>query len=1037
MCEGCLVRVGLGIGATLDGEAGNQDIASIFDDLEAGERLPRQFGDYELLEEIGMGGMGIIYKAKHSLDGKILALKMIKAGELARREDVRRFKVEAEAAAKLRHPNIVTIHDTGERDGLPYFSMTYVGGPNLSQLVRMQPLPARRAATLLRKIAMAVQHAHDEGLLHRDLKPGNILIEAGDEPQVTDFGLARSIHSDSSLTRSGAVLGSPSYMSPEQAEGRIKDIDVRTDVHALGAVLYEMLTGRPPFQGESAVHTMRLVCQTDPAPPRLLNPDVPREMESVCLRCLEKQPARRYRSARDVAQEMEAFLEGRPVRARHVGPAGRLLRWCRRQPALAALSGALILALAGGIIGMALGWGEARRKAADERVARHAAEEGERRASLGVYNADMMMAAMAAAEPNRSRLIELLDTHDPAVNPKIPDLRSWEWYYLKQHLRGEELFTLGHHSAPVTAVAVSPDNKWAASADRSGILKVWNMERRAQVTEFASEGRRPARIVFSPDGTWMAAAWENGHTLLWRTSHWMAPALTWNRTKSNHLCFAPDSTSLYQTSGSGVTRYPLPREGEPFAPSELLFSLPPDWWVLPVYEPGSRRVALFNGALAYWDGDRREFTGPEWRPAGVDSFVTMLRADARNQFLTGWFNDELLYVFDSKTLRPLHRLRGHRYAVFDAAFSRDGKLLTSAGVDQTVQVWNLETGETIRRLSGHRESVLAVTLFANDEQILSGSFDGAILAWSVHPPPSVEGQLPRIKAVGGLSSDAGALAERIIDGPFTIRSILSGNLMVRLDSSTFQDTAVGSGGTLLGILHKDGGLEVQTRVDGSYLTKKRIDAGPEAGAGNITFSPGGELLLLQTGSTVIVYNSMTLDEQRRFSWKDARGAALFTAITRDGSRIAFSHEDHTVSVWNGITGTELGRFESDGSERVSVALSPDGRWLACSSFEGGGRLWDLSVSPPQLHFTSPSHDASWSVAFTPDGRRMILGLDDGDLAFWDTGTRTCVMKLRNQGVPAHQMLFDAADHALVVMTANRVTRHPVAAGFMQSFSASP
>lgn len=318
MCEGCLMRVGLGLGVPMGengGGAVTQDIGSLFDDLDAEDmRLPREFGEYELLEEIAIGGMGVIYKAKHLGLGRIVALKMIKAGELARREDVRRFKTEAEAAARLRHPNIVTIHDIGEEDGLPYFSMSYVGGPNLSQLVRMQPLSSKRAATLLRKIAMAVQHAHDEGLLHRDLKPGNILIDPNDEPQVTDFGLARAIHSDSSLTRSGAILGSPSYMAPEQAEGRVKDVSVRTDVYALGAVLYEMVTGRPPFQGESAMHTMRLVCQASPAAPRLLNPDVPRDLETVCMRCLEKQPSRRYASAREVADEMEAFLAGRPSR---------------------------------------------------------------------------------------------------------------------------------------------------------------------------------------------------------------------------------------------------------------------------------------------------------------------------------------------------------------------------------------------------------------------------------------------------------------------------------------------------------------------------------------------------------------------------------------------------------------------------------------------------------------------------------------------------------------------------------------------------
>jgi len=314
------------------------------------EAVPlRHMGDYELLEIIGRGGMGTVYRAQHTATQEVRALKMISAGELASPAARRRFMQEAAAAAGLQHPGIVTIHETGAQDGMPYYVMDYVPGRTLADAVKEKPMPPHAAAACVARIASAVQHAHDQGLLHRDLKPSNILLDHLDEPRVTDFGLARQLHSDSSLTGSLQILGSPSWMSPEQAAGGGKRVSTAADVYSLGAILYHLLTGRPPFTGESPPATLRMVTDSDPVPPRRIVPSIPRELETVALKCLEKNPARRYVSAAALAQELERFLQGEPVLARPVGLTGRWLRRARRNPALTTMAALLAASAAGGL----------------------------------------------------------------------------------------------------------------------------------------------------------------------------------------------------------------------------------------------------------------------------------------------------------------------------------------------------------------------------------------------------------------------------------------------------------------------------------------------------------------------------------------------------------------------------------------------------------------------------------------------------------------------------------------------------------------
>src|SRR5438445_3513846 len=341
VCSVCLFRTGLALLDDKDDKAFEATRAPMLKD----------FGDYELLEEIGRGGQGVVFRARQKSLNRTVALKVVGLGEWATKAHLKRFRLEAEAAASLDHPGIVPIHEVGERDGSCYFSMKLVEGGQLDEVVRHEQMSIRRAVELIAKVARTVQYAHEHSILHRDIKPGNILLDGKGEPHLTDFGLARLVETESTVTRTLEVLGTPSYMAPEQAVGNNDALSSATDVYGLGAVLYQLVTGHPPFAGGTTYETIKLLLDTEPRQPRLWNPKIDRDLSTICLKCLEKDPRRRYSSALALAEDLEHWLKHEPIRARRIGVFTRGKKWVKRNPTTALLVASLVaLAAAVGLM---------------------------------------------------------------------------------------------------------------------------------------------------------------------------------------------------------------------------------------------------------------------------------------------------------------------------------------------------------------------------------------------------------------------------------------------------------------------------------------------------------------------------------------------------------------------------------------------------------------------------------------------------------------------------------------------------------------
>ena len=959
-----------------------------------------KIGDYELLERIGRGGMGIVYRARQASLRREVAVKVLLDSNFASAGELARFRGEAAAAAALHHPNIVAIHEIGEHAGQQFFSMDFVAGQDLAAVTRQGPLGARQAAELVMKIAGAIQHSHERGILHRDLKPSNVLVDAFGEPHVTDFGLAKRIRSASSsdestrgpdpaLTLTGQVIGTPGYMSPEQALAR-RALGPATDIYSLGALLYHLLTARAPFAGETPTAVLRQVEEQEPVSPRLLNASIPRDLETICLRCLAKEPARRYASARELGEDLGRFLRHEPIRARPTSAIEHTWRWCRRRPALAAALAAIGLLLV--IIAAASSF-SARRIAGLHREA-----------STNLYAADMRLAQQAVAESKFGIAVDLLEHHRP--RPDEADLRGFEWYYLWEQCRSDEVATLGRHPDQAQRAAFSPDGRFSATA--SGDVNVWDMSERRLAHHFPGSGFVWS-LAFSADSRRLAAAFQDlalvcydpaeGREIGTITNLGIQPlALAWEPGNGQVNVIGSGQSFTWNLGPGTLER----RNGVGKGIARLALT------------PDARTAAAVsvNWILSVWDMRKVCRTGEIPLQPPIRSLA--ISPDGQ-RIVTGDYAGNLAVRQISK-LKESTPISAHRGMIATVVFSPDGSLLATGGADQIIRLWDTATWAPIKTLRGHRSVVFSIAFSPNGRELISGDKSGEVKLWSLTTNRNEEAVSGSIKAA--LAEDGSTLAFINTNGFVVIRVPSGASRVIELPATTVLSgwpSAVSTNGVLV----SDGlGHPLAIRSDG----RQQWDNLPKC-------APGSSMLLSPSGQYLVFFGP---DEGPRTVWDmvEQRRVCQITNAPRIGSppAIAADNRHFAVGSANGdvyVTdlrnGRTLARFSAHQGWCYACDFSRDGRRLVTAGFDGLVKLWDADTCRRIAEFRS-SADAYWTVALSPDGRRIAAGTGESTIIVWDVASRQEVGSLRagDSLVPVEgQLRFSPEGDALAFAGANR------------------
>jgi WD40 repeat protein len=1007
----------------------------------AGQPLPSVPG-YEIEAVLGRGGMGVVYRARDLALKRTVALKMVLAGGHAGPRELARFRLEAEAVARLQHPNIVQIHEVGEADGHPYCALEFVEGGSLAGRIDGKPLAARDAAKLVEALARAVQLAHSRNVVHRDLKPANVLLAADGTPKITDFGLARQLDSDSGQTQAGQVMGTPSYMAPEQASGSSHEAGPAADIYALGAILYECLAGRPPFQGKTVFETLNQVRTGEPA---RLPAGAPPDLATICLKCLRKEPERRYASAAELADDLVRYQRGEPIQARPVGRIERAWKLVKRNPVVTTAAAITVLALVGGLtfsfmkyreaeaargtatdaLGKAtdaLGKRDEALRKADEAINNEKARVKERDYQLGISN--FLLAGAAYDNRDLTLAAERLDG--------VPEgQRGWEWRYLKQQTRGG-LFTLYGHTGPVSCVAYSPDGTRIVTAggdqEEPGEVKVWDARTGTLPLDLKGvpilHGLNVPRLcaAFSPDGARIVACGGGETARVWdaRTG---AALLTLKEPGAEVVCaaYSPDGARIVIGSGEGAKVWDA-RTG-----TALVELKGRSGWVNgAAFSPDGARIAgACDEALMVWDAQ----TGAAlFDVKGIASFEGAVAFSPDGARIVTGNHEGTTTVIDAQTGTVRLELKGHtRQAhqflvtsgVESASFSPDGgRIVTVGGIDASgeARVWDARTGAELLELNGHTSLVMSAAFSPDGEHIVTGSLDGTAKVWDARTGT------PRLALKGRADPSCVAFrpdGARIVTGgadlTVNVWDAATGKAIVALKGFMGGAAAISPDGARIVTGGWDHMVKVWDARTGTALLELKGHTGD---VNRVAFSPDGARIMSCDGSMAKVWDAKA--GAFLFDLKEVGG--WLTSFSPDGARIVAGHGT-TAKVYDGKTGMDLVELNGHSGQVTSVAFSPDGARIVTGAFSnmgqaGEAKLWDTKTGAFLFDLKgiplAKDYFPGVSVAFSPDGARIAAANGRAEKV-WDAKTGTEVVELNGQPGSINQAAF-SPDSTRIVTT---------------------
>jgi eukaryotic-like serine/threonine-protein kinase len=1001
------------------------------------------FAGFAIVREIARGGMGIVFEARQPRLERSVALKVVLAGRLCRLEERERFIQEALAASRLEHPGIVPIHDVGEAEGLPYYTMMLIGGGSLADRAKDFRGQWTSIARTMALVAHAIHHAHSKDIIHRDLKPANILLGHDDLPFVADFGLAKVLSGSPSLTRTGALVGSPSYMAPEQ----IKDPEARPgpgiDVYGIGAILYELLTGRPPFAGGSSVEILRRVCEDLPEPPRRSVPGVPRDLETICLKALEKEPSRRYASARELAVDLESFAEGKSIVARPTTRLERAHRWISRHPALAIATAACALALIS--LGVA---GVLYLREQDAALVRKA-ESAERTVlERRKQFATRMQRAAAAMAATGDELMSALAAMVPAGGEE--DLRSFDWHHLWRQAHGG-IVRMNALGVPFQNVGVSPDGATVVCTAGEMVAFVEAATGRRIVKD---EPGQNSFMSFSPDGSLVTFSFSIASVNVWDARTGTIHHILRGHSSEVHTArFSHDGKLIVTTSNDGTAIIWGISKAEPL-------------WVLRghkaaviqgVFSLHDELVATSSedGTVRLWDaasGTEKLVLGENTPYADSLAFS----GDGGLLAMAGRFHGIRIWEVATGAVRLVED-DGVAFGKHGTTFSRRGVWAAERGDLNTVRLWEVSSGKK-RLLEGHEDSVTHIEFSDDENRIASVSNDGTLILWDPssakllartekHPwplhccafPPDgsrvyagdTQGELLswridrllRPSVPPGFDSPEATLecgpepprqlafhggSRRLIAGTkaheylaWSLEEWFEGNGIIELGSIGFDGSscalsALSPDGSYLLAFYRDGSARI-FRIDfeeGSpRVREERIQGMPWPRAGESgAFLPGPPRFLACADGKLTVWRRE--DDGKGSAWIEERrfdtgfGPVSDMAGSPDSRYAALAKlREPPVLVFDLERGAPLQVLEGHARWVVALAFSADSRRLATGSLDETARLWELEEGGSPRYRQSRTLEGHTrcvsSVAFSPDGKVLATGGDDGHCKLWD------------------------------------------------------